>query len=141
MLPNAVGKKFSMYVNWPLKSTAQLNSPVVQSQSWRQHWHFYPRGAVLARYTSYGPVSVCLSQVGILSNWLYWFGSFYRLILNCFKEILTSKNKGTSPGILVLNSGLRKFRHAQHVDIHLKQQPFGCVPAAVAERSAVSKML
>ena len=61
MLPNAVGKKFSMYVNWPLKSTAQLNSPVVQSQSWRQHWHFNPRGAVLARYTSYGPVSVCLS--------------------------------------------------------------------------------
>jgi len=37
---------------------------------------FFLRDAMLARYYSYGPVSVCrlsvcLSQVGVLSNWLY----------------------------------------------------------------------
>ena len=70
------------------------------------------------RGTSHGPVSVCPSQVGVLSKRLNESSSFLACELSFTRPTLCkkgnsviSKNKGTSLWNFVLNSGLRKLRH------------------------------
>ena len=79
------------------------------------HIYFYSRCDMLALY-SHGPVSVCLSQFGVLSKWMngqVWFLAWRLLSTSprlCSEEI--PQNQGTSPWNFFLNSGLRKFRHS-----------------------------
>ena len=78
--------------------------------------YFY-RAMLSIRGTSHGPVSVCPSQVGVLSKRLnesscFLHVSFLPPILHCIKRKFGYlQNKGTSFWNFVLNSGLKKFRH------------------------------
>jgi len=70
---------------------------VVMSQGMcTQHMHFLPARRYASTGTSYGPVSVCLSQLGVLSkgmNGLIWFLAWKLLLTSpslCFTDILVS---------------------------------------------------
>jgi len=79
---------------------------------------FLPARRYASAGTSYGPVSVCLSQVGVLLKWLdgsSWFLAWRLLSTSstlCFKEIqVCTKIRALPFGTFFVNSGLRKFRH------------------------------
>jgi len=81
---------------------------------------FY-RAMLSIRGTSHGPVSVCPSQVGVLSKRLNkstWFlarelpsTKFHPSYTVLKVNSVISRNKGTSLWNVVLNSGLRTFHH------------------------------
>ena len=81
--------------------------------------YFLPARRSASAGTSYGPVSVCLSQVAVLSKrtgasgWIF-FGKGASIVL--FYAALRensglSESKGTSLWNFVLHSGIRKFHH------------------------------
>ena len=88
---------------------------------------FYPRDAMLARYYSYGQVSVCLcrsvtSRIQVTSLiWLkrsswFWHGGFLPPVLHCVtRKFGYLQNNGTSLWNFVPNYGLRKFRHGKSI--------------------------
>ena len=86
------------------------------TQSRAYAMYFY-RAMLSIRGTSHGPVSVCPSQVGVLSKRLnesscFLHVSFLPPILHCIKRKFGYlQNEGTSLWNFVLNSGLKKFRH------------------------------
>ena len=78
------------------------------------YYDFY-HAMLCIRGTSHGSVSVCLSQVGVLSKRLNESSWFLACELPSYTVLkgnsVISKNKGTSLWNFVLNSGLRKFCH------------------------------
>jgi len=86
----------------------------------RVHCRIFPARSYASAGTSHGPVSVCvclsvcLSQVGVLSKGLnesswFWRGCFLPSILHCVKRKFGYlQNKGTSLWNIVPNCGLRE---------------------------------
>jgi len=83
------------------------------------HSIFYPRYAMLARVrSSYGPVSVWLSQVGVLTkgtnlliNVIFGTDDSFDQSHTVLRKFRSHKNKCTSLRKFFRNSGVQKFRH------------------------------
>jgi len=120
----AVRNVVVIYAEIPLHLTAHvfnMTEPVCTQYGVLAHFY---RAMLCIRGTSHGPVSVCLSQVGVLSKWLNNRGGFWHVSflppsfqLPSFYTVLKGnsvifKNKGTSLWNFFLNSGLRKFCHS-----------------------------